>query len=1119
LNWAQKEKKKEKEEETMEQSAKASYERIQQLLESQGEDIDQYHHLPIVAATRESTFDISTKDIEVFIFHDRLQLFVDKYGLMQAPSLAEFSDLTTEYSVQIDSLRRKAKDFQQLILSANRSNIEEQERRTERDFWSLLQVMSISDVLGVVEDTRCQQVLEESLSELSPLVTIPDYLNTAFASDLRFKKAKVIKDWLENSYRDQVVDIPVPRSPPMFETCMAIQQKKNHGDSKMDIVRGRSQLTNIYPDCQLHPAGLLTLVGSDQQDQEAMLLCIWQLIRSGQIDEAQRKAYEHQAFWLASSLRGVDPHWYSTRESQRPENDDDAHRMDGNNDGSISLVRRGNVRPGLCVKNAYQYAGNLLQSLRKSARDVSIASYATVLEMSIYAVLSNHMEALKESQLISTWSDKLWVHVNGVYNRDLVNIYQLYYERKSQHSRLYPGCDDKTIETNMWLKNEFSRIAQGNIDDNIGQAVPAPPTRNLECILRQLQIAFLGGVKSIRNYFDANLLELIEPKDTYPGYEHVLRVIVHILLWCGLSPSSLSAPLDQVVGQEMYYHTLEIYINHLIGHAHYELVALYARFLSPHRRVVAYATLLIAIQSDHVNPSGNRAIPLSRSERDVLSRKALALAQQYFPDDMADITRTVMEDSSKSTSLLQHHPHAPSSQATKATPATTTNTKHFLLSPPPRTGATPSNTASASQALVVVPSIANNSGGDEHLALVNGSSSVPSETDRLVLESLRWVVLESSQQEQHDISKAVEVLRAVHRVVGNLLLDSNMEKLSLLPQIVDNYATEEILLCVDQHIEHLKVQQRLQKESDSQKTALYEQQWKVDKNIYSLWQVLRMVYQRREDWLDCLRFIRIEQDRSMGQMDEMGRLIAGTPPMELYHHLRNLVLDELLPLIESIFETDAVNDHGIQAEQQGLVTVMQDAINSARAVSSTLLQEVVSILSGVLEVPDGLSSSALSLRDQTLLSAQRARDDEHLLRKVQQLFTELNNHAEDLKIQSEEFYEFYSSSLNHIEQSLQTTSSLSSEALLRIYKLLQVVAVRMKDTIETQKLLSLLVYYLLQLYLSICLRSNEALSLFEGLRDTGVAETHTQILVCAFQLSNMIAHEGPTLGLYRLLTT
>jgi hypothetical protein len=796
----------------MEQSAKTSYERIQQLLDSQ-EDIDPYQ-LPIVPASREDVLDISSKDVEFRIFHDRLQQFVDRYGLMQAPSLVEFSDLTTEYSVQVDSLQRKVKESQQVVLSLNRSNIEEQERRSERDFWSLLQVMSISDVLGVVEDTRGQQALEESLSELSPLVTIPDYLNTAFASDLRFKKAKVIKDWLENSYRDQVIDIPTPRSPPMFETWMAIQQKKNHGDSKMDIVRGRSQLTNIYPDCQLHPAGLLNLVGSDQQDQESMLLCIWQLIRSGQIDGAQRKAYEHQAFWLASSLRGLDPHWYSTRETLRPEDDENVNHMDTNNESTISLIRRGNVHHGLCMKNAYQYAGNLLQSLRKSARDVSIASYATVLEMSIYALLSNHLEALKESQLISSWSDKLWVHVNGVYNRDLVNIYQLYYERKSQHSRLYPGCDDKTLETNLWLRNEFSHIGQGNIDDNIGQAIPAPLTRNLECILRQLQVAFLGGVKSIKNYFDANLLELIEPKDTYPGYEHVLRIIVHVLLWCGLSPTSLSAPLDQVVGQEMYYHTLEIYINHLIGHAHYELVALYARFLSPHRRVVAYATLLLAIQSDHVNQSGNHGFPLSRNERDILSRRALALAQQYFPDDVADITRTVMEDSSKSTSSLQRRPRAPQAdQKTVTTPATINNTKRFFLSPLRGTGVTLSDANSLSQALVVVPS----SGNDAYKeARADVSSLVPSEADRLVLESLRWVVLESSQQEQHDISKAVEVLRAVHRVMGNLLLDSNMEKLSLLPQIIDNYATEEILLRVDQHIEHLKVQQSLH-ELDSQK--------------------------------------------------------------------------------------------------------------------------------------------------------------------------------------------------------------------------------------------------------------------------------------------------------------
>lgn len=1030
----------------------------------------------------------TSKHKEIEIFHDQLQLFVEQYGLIQSPSLVEYSDLATEFSTQLNVQRVHARDSQQLVPLHQRSRVAEQEKRTERDFWSLLHVLSISDVMGVVDDQRCQRALEAALETLPPVVTIPDYLSAAFSEDLRFKKAKVVKDWLENAYADQVVDTPVPRAPPMFETWLAIQQKAQPHGANVTITRGQAQLAHVHPDSQLHAAGLLTLVGSDQAEQDALLLSIWQLIRSGQIDVAQRKAFEHQAFWLASSLRGCDPHWYIAREGAG----DDAERMDDDGLGGQALMRRGNARHGLSMKTAYQYADHLLLSQQKVATGVSIASNATMAEMSIYAALSNHVEALRRSELVSTWADRLWVYANSVYHRDLVRIYEQYYERKRRHSALYPGCDDKNVETHRWLSAAFARSVQGNLDDeSVAAAVPPPTTMNLECILRQLQIAFLGGVRAVKRYFDTHLLELIEPADPYPGYEHVLRVVVHVLLWCGLRPETLHAPLDRVVSQELYYHTLETYIAHLIEQAHYKRVALYARFLSPHRRVVAFARLLLAIQSDHVQArSTGAAATLSRAERDALSREVLEQAQRFFPDDLPDITRTVMEDGSRPTSLLASlRPAAPtavvaggSTELVGAVGGDATAPSSFQSPRRPWQGGD-----FAALSLVATT------------AAPAAQSTGPSEADRLVLESLRWVVLESlgtGEEQQQDAAKVAEVLRAVHRVVGALLVESQMEKASLLSLVLTEYATEEILVRADQRMEHLSRRAAPASATEASWASLYEQQWALDKDVYSLWYALQLVYQLREKWRDIVDAIRREQLRSVGAAQVDGRWIVPSPPMALFHELRAVVLDELLPRVEATFAADADGAHGV-------VTALQQVADVAVTASLRLLEDALAVAQGRAAVP----------------TVPSARDDPHLSTQLTQQLGELWTQLETLASDHTRRPRIEQLATQLEEQLTSNAATVSSEALLRMYKLLQVATLRLKDAAETQKLLSLLVHYLLQVYLSCCLRSSEALVAFEGLADDGVRTTHDQVLLRAFRLSDMIANEAPSLGLHRFLTT
>ena len=203
---------------------------------------------------------------------------------------------------------------------------------------------------------------------------------------------------------------------------------------------------SMHPDAQLTcDAHMLPLEGSDCHQQEALLKSIWQLLRCGKMEIAQEQAIRHRLYWLAASLLGqINPYYdYASSVDVNDMNSENARvgsginsdnhhssSMNNGEEGGGNVVKKGNTRRPLWLLSCWKYAQRLdanpanwgaLQpsSSSGSSYSSSSGSYASganptnqtasgVLEMTIYAALCSHLPVLQKSQLLLTWSDRLW---------------------------------------------------------------------------------------------------------------------------------------------------------------------------------------------------------------------------------------------------------------------------------------------------------------------------------------------------------------------------------------------------------------------------------------------------------------------------------------------------------------------------------------------------------------------------------------------------------------------------------------------------------------------------------------------------------------------------------------
>jgi hypothetical protein len=436
------------------------------------------------------------------LFHNLLHDFLNQNGMKTLSNLETFASLTSSYSHSInEKYQNLKKDYDRKEISrimntnntfnqsiggfqANNSNNNAElnqliNYKAERDFWSLLQYLSASDLLNNINEKQSADLLEKALQDLSIHATIPEHINTAYIADERLRKGAVLMEWLENCSLDSIVSIPKPLNEPLTESLLSLQKQQQQQQSKKNPTSASFpgtdyQNTSLNPDLQLSKDGKMLLLPSsnDQMDQERLWKAIWSLIRAGKLSEAQQLAIDHHIYWFASTLRGGEYHYY---EKISEEELKESHSAVVSPD---QLYRRlGNPQQPLWLQTCWNYVDFLaknpenwklnFKNLETLTKDImssssSASTHASsstgapnndsnngltgILEMTIFASLSNHVDVLLKSPLLSSYLDKIWVFLKAIHTHNIMLIVSNYRKQKYSMDANYLGCDLPMIE-------------------------------------------------------------------------------------------------------------------------------------------------------------------------------------------------------------------------------------------------------------------------------------------------------------------------------------------------------------------------------------------------------------------------------------------------------------------------------------------------------------------------------------------------------------------------------------------------------------------------------------------------------------------------------------------------
>jgi hypothetical protein len=530
---------------------------------------------------------------------------------------------------------------------------EAQEARAERDLWSLLEILTKSELLCDLNADECEASLQQAMAALTERSTISDVINAAYRHDARTKKGRVLLEWLETAANDRVTNPPEYRGEPWGTTLATIVREKKNTNSYNNTSRPAASslvVPSMHPDAQLTSDGrVLALEGNDCHQQESLLTTIWQLLRCGNMKRAQELAVENRLFWLAASLLGHSNPFYDYTNSA-DNACGDQQNMDPSEDHPMNLeglgggvVKKGNVRRPLWLRTCWKYAQKLEANpanwgVLQQQPGAQGNTASGLLEMSIYASLSCHLKVLARSPLLSLWSDRLWAVVKSAHERDLLRVLHVHRKSKAAYSGRFPGCEKAVLtaeqEMLQWINDDLGHVHLGDGGSlfakvaSMRQGMPVTPVGSTgstatlsagrgyavdgallvegggsrcETLLLQLQASAMEGKSGLRRYVDTVFTALLSTpsEQSFPGVSRVLRVYAHLALWMHTSAEG-KTDLEDLMPLDLVQLAVETYVQHLIteGGDRGELLTLvstYCLHLTAPRRVAVYTRLLLSL--------------------------------------------------------------------------------------------------------------------------------------------------------------------------------------------------------------------------------------------------------------------------------------------------------------------------------------------------------------------------------------------------------------------------------------------------------------------------------------------------------------------------------------------
>lgn len=652
------------------------------------------------------------------------------------------------------------------------------ESRAERDLWNLLDKLSNENLLDDINNEKCQSDLDKILSDIDkkPIYSNEDLINQLLQNDDRLKKGMLLKNWLESAAADKVITTQAPSNEPWSETYKNIKniQDDPHSnvDDREDYIQGSD------PDSQITKSGkFLRLDGTDMSDQELFLSSIWQLIRSGQLVAAQQLAYKQHMFWLASSLIGINEVSYNN-----------VLQYYGHDDDDDKVVRVGDPKKPVWTRTCWKYAKVLSteeSNLKLSRAPVKsfagnrnqMSTIAGAYELAIYAALSNNIQVMLMSPLITSWEDKIWVYIKALYENNVAKIIHHNRLSKKRHSNFYPGCDHEVIRAEEEIITNINQQTFGISIANIEKLFEKNETKlkydetpNAKELIYLLQARVMQGGTAIKKCLGKevkNFLELSN-KSNFPGSSRILRVLCHFILWLKHTAPEFSGSHSIDIDNELLDLSAGLYIDHLILNKQRSLVAAYAKYLTRPLRIKKYKDLLKSIRT---------------SSNDDEEKEMIRLAKLYFPNDVVDITKAVVEDARDKNAEnvgMTMDTDNDRENIVNLTPARRSRKDKSMFS----TINTPSTTAKKTSGGFSTIRRNNRAPEASDNEQFFSSTRFPiTEEDIQRMESLKWLFIEPNHR--------IESLKQSNSIITSMLLNSKMKKIEAVRKLLDHYLPED----------------------------------------------------------------------------------------------------------------------------------------------------------------------------------------------------------------------------------------------------------------------------------------------------------------------------------------
>lgn len=580
-------------------------------------------------------------------FHELLRCSFPPFALSHFDDLSSYAlsldSYTRQCQMKYNSAKQTAKAVALNLISGTDAIMlaGESEFRAERDLWSLLSMATHEDVLGRFSDAEENAKMLQAFQQLPIEANIEDFVLVAYRNNASYKKSDVIRKWIEQCAQDLASSLPpLKEHLPWSDTINLL------ATCNPQYLTQKTSIKGLHPDAQIDASGrMLPLVGVDRQDQELLLLHLFHLLRAGHLLQAQELALQHQVYWLSASLRGV---IYHSNPTARP----NASMQEGDrfhpalSAAALGSERSGNVRQPLAHRTSWQHASRLASNMDNSyipkasgycrvdaftSRPVEEGvTTAGMLEMTLYAALSDHVQVLQKSPLIRSWHDKLWIYLKAVNTRHVMDIVHAYRLRKAERSSLFPGCDLETIRVEEEMMALLTQsIGRRQVGECI-QLAPPPSGSSFLSMLYQAQAAAIGGIDALADFFQTNVSYLLSntPAEDVKCIHH-WRVLSHLLLWLRDCPRCASA-LSSAVDDRLLHACLDRYTHCLILSQQYDLVPSYLIYLPRPCRVRKFAYLLFHMQC--------HGFASSAAESTILQQ-----AHALFPEDLLEGTRMVLE--------------------------------------------------------------------------------------------------------------------------------------------------------------------------------------------------------------------------------------------------------------------------------------------------------------------------------------------------------------------------------------------------------------------------------------------------------------------------------------------